>query len=50
VDTSKRLAVSKQLKQPEDAETIKNYSDPKWVLGGDWDPAARIAKAAEALH
>ena len=38
VDASKRLAISKQLTQDKDAETIKNYSDPKWVLGGDWDP------------
>jgi pectin methylesterase-like acyl-CoA thioesterase len=37
VDTSKRLAASRQLKQPDDAELIKNYSDPQWVLGG-WAP------------
>lgn len=38
VDVSGRLAVSKQLKQPEDAETIRNYSDPTWVLGSNWNP------------
>jgi hypothetical protein len=38
VDTSARLAGSKQLKQPDDAETIANYSNPKWVLGNEWDP------------
>jgi pectin methylesterase-like acyl-CoA thioesterase len=50
VDMSKRLPFSKQLKQPEDAETIRNYTDPKWVLGGEWDPAPRVKAAADALH
>jgi hypothetical protein len=50
VDMSKRLPFSKQLKQPEDAETIRNYSDPKWALGGEWDPAPRVKAAADALH
>ncbi|HVS70760.1 MAG TPA: pectinesterase family protein [Phycisphaerae bacterium] len=39
VDTSQRLGVGKVLTQEKDAETIKNYSDPKWVLGGEWEPA-----------
>jgi len=38
VDTSKRPAFSKQLKLPEDKEAIDNYSNPKWVLGGEWTP------------
>jgi pectin methylesterase-like acyl-CoA thioesterase len=38
VDTSKRLPASKQLTQPADAETIAHYSDPAWVLGGNWTP------------
>jgi pectin methylesterase-like acyl-CoA thioesterase len=38
MDTSKRPAFSKQLKLPEDKETIGNYSTPSWVLGGDWTP------------
>lgn len=38
VDASRRLAGSRQLKQPEDAELIKNYSNPVFVLGQEWDP------------
>jgi len=38
VDTSARLAASKRLTQPADAETIRNYSDATWVLGGRWTP------------
>jgi pectin methylesterase-like acyl-CoA thioesterase len=38
VDTSKRLSISKQLTKPADDQTIDNYSDPKWVLGGQWTP------------
>jgi pectin methylesterase-like acyl-CoA thioesterase len=37
VDITRRFAASRQLRQPEDAELIKNYSDPAWVLGG-WNP------------
>jgi hypothetical protein len=39
VDTSRRLAIARQLKLPDDKETIANYSDPKFVLGGQWTPA-----------
>jgi pectin methylesterase-like acyl-CoA thioesterase len=39
VDTSRRLAIAKQLKLPDDKETIANYGDPKFVLGGQWTPA-----------
>jgi pectin methylesterase-like acyl-CoA thioesterase len=35
-DVSQRMQ-SRQLKQPEDAELIRNYSDVSWVLGG-WTP------------
>lgn len=37
IDTSQRHAVSKQLTQPQDAQTIANYSNPAFVLGG-WPP------------
>jgi hypothetical protein len=37
LDTSQRHAASKQLKTPQDAETIANYSKPAFVLGG-WTP------------
>jgi pectin methylesterase-like acyl-CoA thioesterase len=37
VDVTKRHPVSKQLTQPQDAQTIANYSDPAFVLGG-WTP------------
>ncbi len=38
VDTSKRAPHTKILNDKEDAEHIKNYSDPVWVLGGKWNP------------
>ncbi|HUO08787.1 MAG TPA: pectinesterase family protein [Phycisphaerae bacterium] len=38
IDAGKRLRISRQLTQAQDAEAIKNYSDPVWVLGGDWNP------------
>jgi pectin methylesterase-like acyl-CoA thioesterase len=37
-DTSRRLAASRRLAPPEDAETIARYSDPTFVLGGRWNP------------
>lgn len=37
VDVSQRHPVSKQLKMPDDAEVIENYSVPSYVLGG-WVP------------
>ena len=37
IDTTQRHAVSKQLTQPQDAQTIANYSNPAFVLGG-WTP------------
>jgi pectin methylesterase-like acyl-CoA thioesterase len=36
VDTSRRHPISRQLKEPEDKETIENYRNPTWVLGGNW--------------
>ncbi len=36
IDTSQRSPASKQLKTPEDAATIREYSDPAFVLG--WKP------------
>ena len=38
VDTSGRAPFSRQLKTPDDQETITHYSDPTWVLGGKWTP------------
>ncbi len=37
IDTSQRHPVSKQLTMPLDAQTIANYSNPAFVLGG-WSP------------
>lgn len=37
IDITQRHAVSKQLSTPQDAQTIANYSDPAFVLGG-WTP------------
>ncbi len=38
IDNSQRFAVSRRLTNEADAETISNYSNPVWVLGGNWDP------------
>ena len=40
VDVSKRHPVSRQLTLKDDAQTIANYSNPTWVLGG-WTPAIK---------
>jgi pectin methylesterase-like acyl-CoA thioesterase len=37
IDVTERHPASKQLTEPGDAETIANYSDPAFVLGG-WTP------------
>jgi hypothetical protein len=37
VDVSRRLAASRQLKMPEDAELIGDYSKPSFVLGDGWE-------------
>ena len=37
IDISQRHPVSKQLTMSQDAETIANYSNPSFVLGG-WTP------------
>jgi hypothetical protein len=37
IDTSQRHPVSKQLTMPKDAQTIADYSNPAFVLGG-WTP------------
>jgi hypothetical protein len=36
-DTGQRYPVSKQITQPKDAQTIADYSNPAFVLGG-WTP------------
>lgn len=38
VDVSQRHPASRQLTRERDAETIRNYSNPAWVLG-DWAPS-----------
>lgn len=40
VDTSKRRAASRVLKEPADAELVAKYRDPAFVLGG-WNPRAK---------
>jgi hypothetical protein len=40
VDVSRRHAASRQLTMAKDAEEIREYQDPAWVLGG-WRPGAR---------
>jgi len=37
VDVTQRHPVSKQLTEPRDTQTVANYSDPAFVLGG-WTP------------
>jgi pectin methylesterase-like acyl-CoA thioesterase len=37
IDVAERHPVSRQLTEPRDAQTIANYSDPAFVLGG-WTP------------
>jgi pectin methylesterase-like acyl-CoA thioesterase len=38
IDTTQRLPISKQLTQPQDTETITNYSNPTYILGNNWNP------------
>ena len=38
VDVGRRMPGSRQLKLPQDAEIVANYSNPSFVLGGGWDP------------
>jgi hypothetical protein len=38
-DMGRRLSIARQLKLPGDKETITKYSNPKFVLGGQWTPA-----------
>jgi pectin methylesterase-like acyl-CoA thioesterase len=42
VDVTGRQAFSRQLRQPADAATIADYSDPAYVLGG-WNPRPAAA-------
>jgi pectin methylesterase-like acyl-CoA thioesterase len=43
IDVNYRLPISRQLKQPQDAATIANYSKPGWVFDDDWDPTLQLA-------
>ncbi len=38
IDVSQRLPASRQLKQPDDAALIRDYSSPAYFLGHDWNP------------
>ena len=38
IENAQRFAVSRRLTAETDAETIANYSNPAWVLGGNWNP------------
>jgi pectin methylesterase-like acyl-CoA thioesterase/lysophospholipase L1-like esterase len=38
IEESMRFAVSRRLAKEADAATIANYSNPAWVLGGNWNP------------
>lgn len=40
VDTTQRLAGSRQLREPDDATLIASYRDPAFVLGNGWNPRA----------
>lgn len=43
IDVSQRLPASRQLKQPDDAALIRDYSNPAFFLGHNWNPkSARI--------
>jgi hypothetical protein len=41
VDVSHRLAISRQLQQPADGAIVGDYSNPGYVLGGNWIPRLR---------
>ena len=47
VDVSKRHPASRQLKMPEDAEAIANYSNPAYVLGG-WQPSMDLLTMSQS--
>jgi len=38
VDVAQRLSASRQMVLPADASLVGNYSNPTFVLGGDWNP------------
>jgi len=40
VDVSKRPSFARELQEPDDAEAIRQYSDPAFVLGHGWNPRA----------
>jgi len=48
VDVSLRLAGSRQLLEPDDAVIIANYSNPAFVLGGEWKLSPIFAREAVA--
>jgi pectin methylesterase-like acyl-CoA thioesterase len=46
LDVSQRVAISKQLTEPNDAATIAKFNDPAWVLGYGWNPNVTEGTAA----
>jgi pectin methylesterase-like acyl-CoA thioesterase len=40
IDARGRMPGSRQLHEPEDAALIRDYRNPTFVLGNDWDPRA----------
>jgi len=43
IDATDRLPGSRQLAPPADGAVIADYSNPQFVLGGNWDPRAAAA-------
>lgn len=48
VEVSRRLAMSRHLKQPDDAALIAQYADAAFVLGHAWNPVAPALPAIPA--
>jgi len=38
IEMKQRITGARELRQPDDAALIANYSDPTWVLGHGWKP------------
>ncbi len=50
IDESHRLNGSRRLTSDTDSQTIKDYSNPAWVLGNNWTPSlAPIITAPPAM-
>jgi hypothetical protein len=42
LDMKYRLPCARQLKQPDDAAIIANYSNPAWIFNDDWNPSLQV--------